>query len=196
MGVSLTKGSNVSLTKEVSAAGGGVLTDVVIGLGWDARTTDGTKFDLDASALVTGDTGKVLSDAHFVFYNNATSPDGNVVYGGDNRTGDGDGDDETITVNLAALGADVQSIKAAVSIYESETNGLTFGQVQNAYIRVLNKADGSEIARFDLGEDASTETALVFGEVYRNGADWKFRAIGQGYSSGLAGIAKDFGVSV
>lgn len=192
MGVSLTKGANVSLTKEA----GGTLTDVTVGLGWDIRTTDGKPFDLDASAILCGADGKVLSDQHFVFFNNKTFETDVVVHGGDNLTGVGDGDDETIDINLAKVPSDVQSIKIVVSIYEADERAQSFGQVQNAYVRTVNKTGGEELSRFDLGEDASTETALVFGEVYRNGADWKFRAIGQGYTSGLKGIATDFGVSV
>ncbi|MEU6848765.1 TerD family protein [Actinacidiphila alni] len=191
MGVSLSKGGNVSLTKEAPN-----LTAVVVGLGWDARTTTGNDFDLDASALLTSDQGKVLSDQHFVFFNNLTSPDGSVVHTGDNLTGEGEGDDEVINVNLAGVPADVAKIVFPVSIYEAESRQQSFGQVRNAYIRVLNAADQRELARYDLTEDASTETAMVFGELYRHGAEWKFRAIGQGYASGLRGIAQDFGVNV
>jgi tellurium resistance protein TerD len=191
VGVSLSKGGNVSLTKEAPN-----LTAVVVGLGWDARTTTGNDFDLDASALLTNDTGKVLSDAHFVFFNNLTSPDGSVVHTGDNLTGEGEGDDEVINVNLAGVPADVSKIVFPVSIYEAEGRQQSFGQVRNAYIRVLNAADQRELARYDLTEDASTETAMVFGELYRHGTEWKFRAIGQGYASGLRGIAQDFGVNV
>jgi tellurium resistance protein TerD len=191
VGVSLSKGGNVSLTKEAPN-----LTAVVVGLGWDARTTTGNDFDLDASALLTSDQGKVLSDQHFVFFNNLTSPDGSVVHTGDNLTGEGEGDDEVINVNLAGVPADVAKIVFPVSIYEAESRQQSFGQVRNAYIRVLNAADQRELARYDLTEDASTETAMVFGELYRHGAEWKFRAIGQGYASGLRGIAQDFGVNV
>ena len=191
MGVSLSKGGNVSLTKEAPN-----LTAVVVGLGWDARTTTGSDFDLDASALLTNDQGKVLSDQHFVFFNNLRSPDGSVEHTGDNLTGEGEGDDEVINVNLVGVPADVAKIVFPVSIYEAEPRQQSFGQVRNAYIRVLNAADNRELARYDLTEDASTETAMVFGELYRNGAEWKFRATGQGYTSGLAGIAQDFGVSL
>ena len=191
MGVSLSKGGNVSLTKEAPN-----LTAVVVGLGWDARTTTGSDFDLDASALLTNEQGKVLSDQHFVFFNNLRSPDGSVEHTGDNLTGEGEGDDEVINVNLAAVPGDVAKIVFPVSIYDAEPRQQSFGQVRNAYIRVVNAADGTELARYDLTEDASTETAMVFGELYRNGADWKFRAVGQGYASGLVGIAQDFGVSV
>ncbi|CAM5429964.1 chemical-damaging agent resistance protein C [Streptomyces avidinii] len=191
MGVSLSKGGNVSLTKAAPN-----LTAVIVGLGWDARTTTGVDFDLDASAILTNDQGKVASDANFVFFNNLKSPDGSVEHTGDNTTGEGEGDDEAIKVNLAGVPADVQKIVFPVSIYEAESRQQSFGQVRNAYIRVVNQADNTELARYDLSEDASTETAMVFGELYRNGAEWKFRAIGQGYASGLRGIAQDFGVNV
>jgi tellurium resistance protein TerD len=191
VGVSLSKGGNVSLSKEAPG-----LTAVTVGLGWDVRTTTGTEFDLDASAIVVGADGKVLSDKHFIFFNNKTSPDGTVEHTGDNLTGEGEGDDEQIKVNLASLPAEVDKVVFPVSIYEADARSQSFGQVRNAFIRVINQAGAAEIARYDLTEDASTETAMVFGELYRNGADWKFRAVGQGYASGLAGIARDFGVNV
>ncbi|MCQ4082092.1 TerD family protein [Streptomyces sp. RB6PN25] len=191
MGVSLSKGGNVSLSKAAPN-----LTSVRVGLGWDARTTTGSDFDLDASALLTTADGKVLSDQYFVFYNNLKSPDGSVEHTGDNLTGDGEGDDEVINVDLGSVAAEVAKIVFPVSIYEADSRSQTFGQVRNAYIRVVNQADNSELARYDLSEDASTETAMVFGELYRNGAEWKFRAIGQGYASGLRGIAQDYGVHV
>ena len=191
MGVSLTKGGNVSLTKEAPG-----LTAVAVGLGWDARTTTGVEFDLDASAIACGTDKRVLSDQHFVFFNNLRSPEGSIEHAGDNTTGEGDGDDEVINVDLAGTPPNIDSIVFPVSIYDADARSQSFGQVRNAYIRVVNRANGSEIARYDLSEDASTETAMVFGELYRNGADWKFRAVGQGYASGLAGIARDFGVNV
>jgi tellurium resistance protein TerD len=191
MSVSLSKGGNVSLTKEAPG-----LTAVLVGLGWDARTTSGAAFDLDASALMVATSGKILSDAHFVFFNNLTSPDGSVEHTGDNLTGEGEGDDEVIKVNLAAVPAEVDKIVVTVSIYDAEARSQSFGQVRNAYIRVINQADGAELTRYDLSEDASNETAMIFGELYRNAGEWKFRAVGQGYSTGLAGIARDFGVNV
>jgi tellurium resistance protein TerD len=191
MSVSLSKGGNVSLSKEAPG-----LTSVSIGLGWDARTTTGTDFDLDASAIMVDTAGKVLSDKHFIFFNNKTSPEGSVEHAGDNLTGEGDGDDETIKVNLTTVPAEVDRIVFPVSVYEGAARQQGFGQVRNAFIRVINNAGGAELTRYDLTEDASTETAMLFGELYRNGAEWKFRAVGQGYSTGLAGIAKDFGVSV
>ena len=191
MSVSLSKGGNVSLTKEAPG-----LTAVNVGLGWDARTTSGADFDLDASALLVDPAGKILSDQYFVFFNNLTSPDGSVEHTGDNLTGEGEGDDEMIKVNLAAVPAECDKIVFAVSIYDAESRGQSFGQVRNAFIRIVNQAGGAEIARYDLSEDASTETAMIFGEVYRNANEWKFRAVGQGYTNGLAGIARDYGVNV
>ncbi|MDL4774344.1 MULTISPECIES: TerD family protein [Thermomonosporaceae] len=191
MGVSLSKGGNVSLSKEAPG-----LTAVVVGLGWDVRTTTGTDFDLDASALLLDASGKVPSNGHFVFFNNLKSPDGSVEHTGDNVTGEGEGDDEQIKVDLAAVPAEVTRIAFPVSIHDADARGQNFGQVRNAFIRVVNQAGEAELARYDLSEDASTETAMVFGELYRNGAEWKFRATGQGYASGLAGVASDFGVGV
>ncbi len=191
MTVSLSKGGNVSLTKQAPG-----MTAVLVGLGWDARTTTGVDFDLDASAIMVKSDGKVLSDSHFVFFNNKTSPDGSVEHAGDNLTGEGEGDDEVIKVDLSAVPADVDKVVFPVSIYEAEQRSQSFGQVRNAFIRIVNQAGGAEVARYDLTEDASTETAMVFGELYRNNAEWKFRAVGQGYASGLAGIARDFGVNV
>ncbi|UGQ11991.1 TerD family protein [Yinghuangia sp. ASG 101] len=191
MGVTLAKGGNVSLSK---AAPG--LSSVAVGLGWDVRVTSGADFDLDASALLLGDTGRVLSDAHFVFYNNLTSPDGSVQHTGDNLTGEGEGDDEVVNVELGSVPPEVAKIVFPVSIHDADVRGQSFGQVRNAYIRVVNRVDNAELARYDLSEDASTETAMVFGELYRHGGEWKFRAVGQGYASGLAGIARDFGVNV
>ncbi|MBV2156495.1 TerD family protein [Kitasatospora sp. SUK 42] len=191
MGVSLAKGGNVSLSKEAPG-----LSAVIVGLGWDVRTTTGADYDLDASALLCNALGKVVSDQHFVFFNNLRSPEGSVEHSGDNLTGGGDGDDEQIKVDLARVPVDVAKVVFPVSIYDADARLQNFGQVRNAFIRIVNQANGQEIARYDLSEDASTETAMVFGELYRNGAEWKFRAIGQGYASGLRGIATDYGVNV
>ena len=191
MAISLQKGANVNLTK--SAPG---LTKALLGLGWDARSTDGAAFDLDASALLLGANGKVRSDADFVFYGNKATADGSVSHGGDNLTGEGEGDDETITVDLSKVPADVERIALVVSIYEAETRSQTFGQVRNAFIRLANADTNTEEVRYDLSEDYSTETAVIFAEVYRNNGEWKFKAIGQGFGDGLAGVARDFGVSV
>lgn len=190
MGVTLAKGGNVSLSKEAPN-----LTAVSIGLGWDVRSTTGGDFDLDASAIGLGADKKSAGDQFFVFYNNLRSPDGAIEHTGDNRTGEGEGDDESINVDLTALSPEVDSIVFPVSIHDADALGQNFGQVINAFIRVVDRADGRELARFDLTEDASTETAMVFGELYRRGQEWKFRAIGQGYASGLMGIVRDYGIS-
>ncbi|MFE7192574.1 TerD family protein [Kitasatospora sp. NPDC057541] len=190
MSVTLAKGGNVSLTKAAPN-----LTQVQIGLGWDARSTTGAPFDLDASALLCSN-NRVLGDEYFVFYNNLKSPEGSVEHTGDNLTGDGDGDDEVVLVNLDLVPPQVDKVVFPVSIYDAENRSQNFGQVRNAYIRVVNSVDGQEIARYDLTEDASSETAMIFGELYRYAGEWKFRAVGQGYASGLRGIALDFGVNV
>ena len=191
MAVSLSKGGNVSLSKEAPG-----LSEIVVGLGWDPRVTDGTEFDLDASIFITGENGKVLSDASFVFYNNKKSADGSIEHLGDNRSGQGDGDDEQVNVKLTGLAADVKKLVFAVTIHDAEARKQSFGQVSNAYIRVVNKADGKEIARYDLSEDASTETAMIFGELYRHNDEFKFKAIGQGFAGGLKPLAEAHGVSI
>ncbi|MEW5925921.1 MAG: TerD family protein [Gemmatimonadota bacterium] len=191
MAISLSKGGNVSLSKEVPG-----LRRILVGLGWDARATDGNPFDLDASAFLLGEGDRVRSDADFVFYNQAEGGAGAVRHQGDNLTGAGEGDDEQIEVSLASLPADVQKIAVSVTIHDAETRGQNFGMVSNAFIRVVNADDGQEIARYDLSEDASTETAMIFGEIYRHSQDFKFRAVGQGFAGGLGPLARNFGVSV
>ncbi|MEN2422869.1 TerD family protein [Streptomyces rimosus] len=191
MGVSLSKGQNVVLNQD-----GTPLADVTVGLGWDARPTGGADFDLDASAVVCGPDQRVLSDAHFVFYNNLASPDGAVRHTGDNLTGEGDGDDEQILVDLDRLGEQTGQVVFTVSIHDAEARGQNFGQVEDAYIRVVDNLTGREMCRYELSYDAAGETAMVFGALYRRGGEWKFRAIGQGYATGLAGIATDYGVNV
>ncbi|WP_040838006.1 TerD family protein [Nocardia brevicatena] len=191
MSVTLAKGGNVSLSKQAPH-----LTKVAVGLGWDVRTTTGADYDLDASALATGPNLKVLTDRHFVFYNNLRSPEGTIEHTGDNLTGEGEGDDEVIKVDLANTPATITNIFFPVSIHEADVRGQNFGQIRNAFIRVVDLNTNTELARYDLSEDASTETAMVFGELYRHNNEWKFRAIGQGYASGLAGIARDYGVNV
>ena len=193
MTISLAKGGNLSLTKEAGPAG---LAAVTVGLGWQARTTDGQPFDLDASAIVCLESGRARSDRDFVFYGNLVSSDGTVRHRGDELTGETAGDDEQVTVDLARQGAEVDRVVFSASIYEARERGQSFGQVRKAYIRVVDDATGSELARFDLSEDASTETAMVFGELYRSGSDWKFRAVGQGYAEGLRGIALEHGLNV
>ncbi len=191
MAVSLSKGGNVSLSKEAPG-----LTAVIVGLGWDARVTDGTDFDLDASVFVTGEGDKVRSDADFIFYNNKTGADGSIEHLGDNRTGAGDGDDEQVKIDLSKVPADVKKLVFAVTIHDAEARKQNFGQVGNAFMRVVNQNGEAEIARYDLSEDYSTETALVFGELYRNGDDWKFKAVGAGFAGGLNALAASHGVNM
>ena len=191
MAISLSKGGNVNLSKEAPG-----LNKIVVGLGWDARATDGAAFDLDASAFLVKLDGKVRSDNDFCFYNNKVVGDGAVQHTGDNTTGAGEGDDETIKVELAKIPGDLDKVVFAVTIHEAETRKQNFGQVNHAYIRVVNEDGGQEIARYDLSEDASIETAMIFGEIYRVGTDWKFKAVGQGFAGGLGPLAKSFGVSV
>ena len=191
MAISLTKGGNVNLSKEAPG-----LTNITVGLGWDPRATDGQEFDLDAIAFLVNDAGKVRNDKDFIFFNNLTSDNGAVEHTGDNRTGEGDGDDEKIKVNLASVPADVSKIAICVIIYDGQGRNQNFGQVSDAYIRVINDNGQSEIARYDLSEDGSTETAMIFGELYRHNSDWKFRAVGQGFSGGLGPLASSYGVNV
>ena len=191
MPVSLSKGGNVSLTK---AAPG--LKAIQIGLGWDVRATDGAAFDVDASVFLLKNDGKVRADADFIFYNNKTSSDGSVVHQGDNQTGAGEGDDEAVKVDLEKVPAEVEKISVAVTIHEAESRHQNFGMISKAFVRIVNQADNTEIARYDLSEDASVETAMIFGEVYRNAGEWKFRAVGQGFKGGLGPMAKNYGVNV
>ncbi|GAB4070917.1 calcium homeostasis/redox stress adaptation protein [Angustibacter speluncae] len=193
MGLSLTKGGNMSLTKAAGPAG---LSAVTVGLGWDARSTDGSPFDLDSSAIVVGTSGRVVSDRHFVYFNQLESGDGAVRHAGDNLTGVGGGDDEQIHLDLTRMPADTDKVVVAVSIYDADNRRQNFGQVRNAFVRVVDAASGTELGRYDLSEDAATETAMIFAEIYRNGQEWKFRAVGQGYAAGLGGIARDYGVNV
>ncbi|AXI81269.1 TerD family protein [Peterkaempfera bronchialis] len=189
--MSLAKGENTVLNRD-----GTPLADVTVGLGWDVRDDAGPDVDLDGSAIVCGADGKVLSDQHFVFFNNLSSPDGSVRHSGDNRTGEGEGDDEKIAVDLDGLGPEVHQVVFTVSIYDAEARSQAFGQVEDAYIRVVDNLTGREMCRYELSLDAATQTAMVFGALYRRGGEWKFRAIGQGYDTGLKGIAEDYGVDV
>ena len=189
MALSLSKGGNLSLSKEAPG-----MTKVLVGLGWDARSTDGQDFDLDASAFLLKADGKVRADSDFIFYNQLKSVDGSVEHTGDNRTGEGDGDDEAIKVDLSKVPADIDRIAFTVTIHEAETRKQNFGQVRGAFIRIVNQDNNSEVARYDLAEDASTETAMIFAELYRNGAEWKFRAVGQGFNGGLKPLAESFGL--
>ena len=169
---------------------------MIIGLGWNARASDGAAFDLDASAFLLQESGKVISDAGFIFYNQKTSACGGVVHQGDNTTGEGDGDDEVVKVVPSKLPADIQKVAFAVTIHEAEARRQNFGMVSNAYIRIVDEANGQEIARYDLSEDASVETAMTFGELYRHNGEWKFKAIGQGFQGGLGPLANNYGVSI
>ena len=191
MAISLSKGGNVSLSKESPG-----LKKIFVGLGWDARASDGNDFDLDASAFLCNASGKVRGDTDMIFYNNLRSADGAVEHTGDNLTGAGDGDDESLKMDLSKTPADVQKVVFCVTIHDAVARKQNFGMVSNAFVRVVNQDGGKEIARFDLSEDVSTETAMVFAEVYRSGAEWKFKAIGQGYKDGLGPLARSMGVNV
>ena len=192
MAVNLSKGQKVDLTKSNPG-----LTKLIVGLGWDINKYDGDfDFDLDAAAFLLGDTGKVSSDADFVFYNNKEHSSGSVIHSGDNLTGDGEGDDETLKVDLSKVPENVSKIDFTVTINDADTRNQNFGQVSNAYIRVVNEATGEELIRYDLGEDYSVETAVIVGELYRNNGEWKFNAIGSGFQGGLAALCGNFGVNV
>ena len=194
MAINLSKGQRVSLDKGVRLA--------LVGLGWDTNRYDGSAdFDLDASAFLLGANGKVRSDDDFIFYGNLQSKDGSVMHTGDNLTGEGDGNDETLFIDFSKVPADVQKIAITVTIYEAQERGQNFGQVSNAYVRVARRANendtvGTEELRYDLGEEFSIETALVVCEIYRQGADWKFNAVGAGYQGGLYALCKNYGVNV
>lgn len=191
MALSLSKGSNISLSKEAPN-----LTRILVGLGWDPRVSDGQQFDLDASAFLLTASGRVRGDHDFIFYNQLRSQDGSVEHTGDNRTGQGDGDDESIKIDLSRVPADIAKIVVGVTIDEADARRQNFGQVGGAFIRIVDDVTGREITRYDLGEDFSTETAVVFGEVYRYGNEWKFRAVGQGFAGGLGPMARGYGVNV
>ena len=194
MAINLSKGQRVSLDKGVRLA--------LVGLGWDTNRYDGSAdFDLDASAFLLGANGKVRSDDDFIFYGNLQSKDGSVTHTGDNLTGEGDGDDETLFIDFSKVPADVQKIVITVTIYEAQERGQNFGQVSNAYVRVTRRSNendtvGIEELRYDLGEEFSIETALVVCEIYRQGAEWKFNAVGAGYQGGLYALCKNYGVNV
>lgn len=191
MAISLSKGGNVNLSKEAPG-----LTKISIGLGWDVRSTDGAAFDLDASVFLLNSGGKVRADSDFIFYNNKVSSDGAVAHQGDNLTGAGDGDDEVVKVDLSKVSPDIEKVVFAVTIHDAQSRNQNFGQVSKASIRVVNDSNGSEVARYDLSEDASTVTAMIFGELYRAGSEWKFKAVGQGFNQGLGALAGNFGVNV
>ena len=190
MAISLQKGGNVNLSKEAPS-----LKKLVIGLGWDPRATDGAAFDLDGSAFLLKADGKARSDADFIFYNNLKSTDGSVAHAGDNTSGSGAGDDEKLTIDLALVPAEIDKITVGVTIHDAEVRKQNFGMVGKAYIRCLDADGEKEIARYDLSEDSSTETAMIFGEIYRAGSEWKFKAVGQGFAGGLGPLARSFGIS-
>ena len=190
--ISLQKGQKVDLTKSHPA-----VTKVVVGLGWDTNKYEGAaNFDLDASAFMVNSAGVVANDKDFIYYNNLKSADGSILHTGDNLTGDGDGDDEQIKVDLASIPEGIEKVAFAVTIYDAVARNQNFGQVSNAFVRVFDEATGEELIRYDLGEDFSVETAVIVGEFYRKDGEWKFSAIGSGYHDGLAGICKNFGLSV
>ena len=192
MAVSLKKGQKVDLTK-----GNPNLSKILVGLGWDTNKYDGgSDFDLDAAAFLLGANGKVTSDADFVFYNNLKHASGSVQHLGDNLTGAGEGDDEQIQIDLSKVPANIDKIDFTVTIHEAEARKQNFGQVSNAFIRVVDEANNKELIRYDLGEDFSIETAVVVGEIYRNNGEWKFNAIGSGFQGGLAALGRNFGVNV
>ena len=191
MAISLNKGGNLSLSKTDPT-----LVRILIGLGWDERATDGASFDLDASAFLLTASGKVRGDHDFIFYNQLKSQDGSVEHTGDNRSGQRDGDDESLVVDLSKVSPEIEKIAITVTIHDAQSRGQNFGQIANAFIRVVNQDSGIEIVRFDLAEDYSTETAMVFGEVYRHNGEWKFRAVGQGYAGGLAAMCQQYGIQV
>ena len=190
MAISLQKGGNVNLSKEAPS-----MKNILVGLGWNARATDGAAFDLDASAFLLKERGKVSSDAGFIFYNQKASPCGGVVHQGDNTTGEGDGDDEVVKIDLSKLAGDVQKVAFSVTIHDADSRRQNFGQVSDAYIRLVDEASGQEVARYDLSEDASVETAITFGELYRHNGEWKFKAVGQGFQGGLGPMARNYGVN-
>ncbi|KNY29761.1 TerD family protein [Pseudobacteroides cellulosolvens] len=192
MAISLQKGQKVDLTKTNPG-----LTKIMVGLGWDTNKYDGgSDFDLDTAAFLLDDAGKVKSDADFVFYNNLNHASGSVTHMGDNLTGDGDGDDEQIKIDLSKVPAEVSKIDFTVTIHDAEQRRQNFGQVSNAFIRIVKEDTNEELIRYDLGEDFSVETAVVVGELYRNGTEWKFNAVGSGFQGGLAALCGNFGINI
>jgi len=192
MPVSLQKGQKVSLTK-----GNPGLSKLVVGLGWDLNKFDtGGDFDLDTAAFLLADNGKVSKPDDFIYFGNLKHQSGCAEHLGDNLTGDGDGDDEQIKLDLSLVPSGITKIAFSVTIYESESRRQNFGQVNNAFIRIYNETTGEELLRYDLGEDFSIETAAVFGELYKNNDEWKFNAIGSGYQGGLAALCANYGIDV
>ena len=193
MSVNLSKGGKVSLAKAASDAGVSGLTSVTVGLGWDVNRYDGgSDFDLDASAFMVGADGKCKNESGFIFYGNKEGV--GVTHTGDNLTGAGEGDDEQILVDLNTVPAEIDKITFTVTIYDAETRNQNFGMVENSYIRVFDSVSGTELIRYDLGEDFSIETAIVVGELYRHNGEWKFNAVGSGFSGGLSALCGNFGI--
>lgn len=191
MAINLSKGQKVDLTKTNPG-----LSKITVGLGWDTNKYDGGKdFDLDVSVFLTNAAGKVETEKNFIFFNNKQNENGSVVHTGDNRTGEGEGDDEQIAIDLNNVPANVEKIAFTITIYEANERNQNFGQVSRAYARILNDASNQELVRFDLGEDFSVETGVVVGELYRHSGEWKFNAIGSGYRDGLAGLTRDYGLA-
>lgn len=192
MAIQLSKGQRIDLTK-----GNPALKNIIVGLGWDVKNFDGgAEIDLDASVFLLNEHGKCRNDLDFIFYNNLVSPDKSVEHTGDNRTGEGDGDDEQIKVHLDKVPSDVHRIAFTVTIHDAENRRQNFGQVMNAFVRLIDEDLGTEILRFDLGEDFSIETAVVFCELYRHGNEWKFNAVGSGFQGGLVSLVNAYGLSV
>ncbi|MBG9588775.1 TerD family protein [Cytobacillus firmus] len=192
MGIQLSKGQRIDLTKTNPG-----LTKAIIGLGWDTnKYSGGHDFDLDASAFLADENSKCANDHDFIFYNNLQHPSGAVIHTGDNRTGEGDGDDEQLVVDFTKIPSHVHRISITVTIHDAELRQQNFGQVSNAFVRLVDESNNQELLRFDLGEDFSIETAVVFCELYRHGNDWKFNAIGSGFSGGLAALCRNYGLQV
>ncbi len=192
MPINLTKGQKVDLTK-----GNPGLKKIMVGLGWDVNAFDsGADFDLDASAFLLGEDGKCPTEKEFIFYGNLTHESGAVQHMGDNLTGEGEGDDEQILVDLSLIPANITKVAFTVTIYDSDARGQNFGQVSNSFIRIVDESTGQELIRYDLGEDFSIETAVVVGELYRHNGEWKFNAIGSGFQGGLAALCGHYGIDV
>lgn len=192
MAINLSKGQKISLTKEVPG-----LKEVIIGLGWDTKRYDGgNDFDLDASAFLVGENGRVNNDLDFVFYNNLSHPSESVIHTGDNRTGEGEGDDEQLIIDFPKVPQNIAKVAITVTIHDAQARGQNFGQISNAFVRVVNKETGEEVLRYDLSEDFSIETALVFCELYRHNGEWKFNAVGSGFGGGLEALCRNYGLDV
>jgi tellurium resistance protein TerD len=188
MAINLSKGQKISLEKESPG-----LKKIVVGLGWDVKKSDtGVDFDLDASVILAGENGKMVSDKHFIFYNNLKSPDGSVEHTGDNKTGAGEGDDEQVKVDLSKVSPEVKKVVFVVTIHDADARKQNFGQVSNSFVRLVNEETGQEVVRYDLGEDYSTETAMLMAEIYNHNGEWKMTALGNGYAGGLSAVVQQY----